>query len=237
MLLGKDHFDSLNPWGQPVVGWSPICQGEGGLYNPRGFALLRIVLHKLIEGDSWPLYDQPILVENPGSIVIAQYGDRIGMIRNFRMVGERLIPDAGADYVRRLEEERRWMELVESLGSWRWECPRGLIPPGVSQDPKGETLEAFIVRTAKLEALEEAGLEIEDARIAGRVNVNPTFFPHAQYVVHAQVKSVGKASPEDLEMIGECKLFTLAELRAMNDAGEFDDGLTMAALALFGMAL
>ena len=61
--------------------------------------------------------------------------------------------------------------------------------------------------------------------------------PHAQYVVHARIASIGDASPEDLEMVGESKLFTMRELRALNDAGEFDDGLTLAALALCGLSL
>ena len=38
-------------------------------------------------------------------------------------------------------------------------------------------------------------------------------------------------------MIEAFKLFTMKELRAMNNSGEFDDGLTLAALALCGLSL
>lgn len=233
VLLEEKHGGAINPWGQPVVGWAPNSQGVGGLHNSRGYGMMRVVLRKLVEGVMQPLYDQPVIVENAGSIVIAQYGERIGLVRNFRMVGERLLPDAGAAYIRRLQEEKLWANLLESLGRWCWEAPRGLAPPR----EQGEDLEAFILRTAKLEALEEAGFKIGESRIVGRVNTNPTFFPHAQYVVHAQIVSMVGANPENLEMIGGSRMFTLQELRDLNNAGEFDDGLTLAGLALCGLSI
>ncbi|MFA5324027.1 MAG: hypothetical protein WC373_15245 [Smithella sp.] len=229
VLLAPEHFGATNSWGQPVVGWVPNSQGIGGLHNPRGYGLVRVVLQKLVDGAMQFLYDQPIIVENAGSIVLAQLGDRVGLVQNFRMVGDRLLPDAGAEYIKRLQEERLWSKLLETLGRWHWEAPRGLAPSSKRDD---EDFESFVLRTAKLEALEEAGLGIEKARIVGRVNANPTFFPHAQYVVHAQIASVGDAVPENLEIIGNMHLFTRQELRRLNDAGEFDDGLTLAALAL-----
>ena len=236
VLLQDEHFGMQNPWSQPVVGWVENSQGVGGLHNPYGFAMPRIVLQKLIDGAMRPLYDQPVIIENAGSIVIPQLGERVGLVRNFRMVGERLLSEAGANYIKELQAQNLWDKLIESLGAWRWECPRGLIPPDVQQT-NGESLIDFVVRTAKLEALEEAGFRIEEARIVGRVNTNPTFFPHPQYIVHARIVSIGNASPENLEIIGERKLFTMEELRALNDVGEFDDGLTLAALALCGLSL
>lgn len=236
VLLQEEHFNMENPWAQPVVGWVENSQGVGGLHNPRGFAMPRIVLQKLMNGMMRPLYDQPVIIENAGSIVIPQLGDRVGLVRNFRMVGERLLPEAGANYIKNLQSQKLWSKLIESLGAWRWECLRGLIPPDARQANR-ESLTDFVVRTAKLEALEEAGFHIEEARIVGRVNANPTFFPHAQYVVHARIASIGDASPEKLEIIGKGKLFTMEELRALNDNGEFDDGLTLAALALCGLSL
>jgi len=236
-LLRKHHFDMTNPWGQDVVGWKPTNDGLGSLHNPRGFAMLRVVAKKFVGDAVHYLYDQPILIENPGSIVIAQLGDRVGLIKNFRMVGERLFPDAGSDYILRLEQERRWAWLVDTLGAWRWECPRGLVPPNAHQQSNPESLNQFVFRTAKLEALEEAGYHLEGVRIAGRVNMNSTFFPHAQYVVHAHISAIEEAHPEPLETIGAARLFTMEELRALNQAGEFDDGPTLAALALCGMHL
>ncbi len=231
-ILKDGHFQMTNPWKKPVVGWQPTSQGVGGLYNPMGFAALRVVNTKLVDGVMVPLYDQPLIVENLGSIVIAQLGDRVGLVKNFRMIGERLLPDAGAEYIRRLESEKRWEELLSTLGQWSWEAPRGLAPGKGEEDMK-----SFILKTAKIEAAEEAGFKIEDARIAGRVNVNTTFFPHAQYVVHARIDSIGKAKPEELELLGATRLFTMRELRELNDAGEFVDGLTLAALALCGLGI
>lgn len=236
VLLQDEHFNTQNSWGHPVVGWVKNSDGVGGLHNPRGFAMLRIVLQKLVDDVMRPLYDQPVIIENAGSIVIPQLGERVGLVRNFRMVGERLLPEAGVNYIKDLQKQKLWGMLIESLGAWRWECPRGLIPPDVQQT-SGDSLVDFVVRTAKLEALEEAGFRIEEARIVGRVNTNPTFFPHSQYVVHARIASIGDASPENLEIIGERKLFTMQELRELNSSGEFDDGLTLAALALCGLSL
>ncbi|MDO8617586.1 MAG: hypothetical protein Q7N87_01690 [Candidatus Uhrbacteria bacterium] len=237
VLLEGQHSNMLNPWGQPVIGWIPTAQGVGGLHNSRGgYAMLRVVVQKRLEDVLCPIYDQPVLIENPGAVVIAQLEDRVGFVQNFRMVGERILPNAGADYVRNLEESGLWSELIKSLGRWCWECPRGLVPPD-ALDGSGELLEAFVLRTAKLEALEEAGFKLQDAHIVGRVNANSTFFPHAQYVVHARIVSRGSATPESLEMIGTSKLFSMKELRTLNERGEFDDGLTLAALALCGLTL
>ena len=68
-------------------------------------------------------------------------------------------------------------------------------------------------------------------------SANPTFFLHSQYVVHARIASIGEASPEELEIIGAMRLFTMAELRQLNMDGGFDDGLTLAAMALCGLSL
>ncbi len=235
-LLEESHLSAMNQWGHPVVGWIPNSQGLGGLHNPRGYGLVRIVLNKLTEGILRPLYDQPILVENAGSIVIAQLGDKVGLIQNFRMTGDRILPVAGADYIRELQKQNLWSILISSLGQWQWECPRGLIPP--SADNTGnESLEDFALRTAKMEAAEEAGYEITEARVVGEVNTNPTFFAHSASVVHAKIASIGDADHEDLEMIGDSRLFTMGELRDLCNAGEFKDGLTLSALALCGLTL
>lgn len=234
-ILRTDHLNMTNPFGHPVVSWVPTSQGYGGLHNPRGYAGLRIAVTKLIEGILRAIYDQIQIVENPGSIVIAQLGDRVCLIQNFRNVGERILPDATSDYVSRLQKEHLWDKLVKSMGRWCWESPRGLVPP--SNTEINESLDDFVIRSAKLEALEEAGLVIEDARIVGRVNANPTFFFHSQYVVYARIASTTDATPEDLEMIGQNRLYSMQELRELNNTGEFEDGLTLAALALCGLHL
>lgn len=232
-LLREDHFGQVNPWGQPVVGWNPTSEGFGGIFNPRGWAFLRVALWKMLEGAKVWLYDQPVIVENAGSVVIVQYGDKVGLVRNFRMVGDRLLPDAGAEYVKRLNAEKLWSKLLNTLGRWCWEAPRGLVPP-MGQE---EGLEEFIKKTAKIEAAEEAGFAVKDVRILGRVNPNSTFFVHSQYVVHAELESIGEAEHENLEILGNVQFFSMSELRRLNDEGSFDDGMTLAALALCGLHL
>lgn len=224
-LLNEGHFKAKNPWGTPVVGWKPTSQGEGGLVNPRGFACLRVV-HLNESGQ--PLYDQPLLVESPGAIVVATLGERIALVKNWRPGAARLF-DAGGDYVRRLDEEKRWSELTSTLGHWRWEVPRGMLP-AESQLRAGESVTDFALRTAKIEANEEAGLSIERAEIVGWLNTNSTFFAHPQAVVRAEITVLGENSPEELEMIGGKKLFLPSEIRELAQDDGVDDGLTMAAL-------
>lgn len=195
---------------------------------PGGWAMLRVIVQRLADGSAKDLYDQPIIVENAGAFVVCQAGRRVGLVQNFRFVGERLM-NAGKDYVRRLDAEGRWAELAATLGSWQWEVPRGL-----SQIEDETDLEKFVIAIAKAEALEESGFVIENARICGRLNVNPTFFAHAQYVVHGRVASTGENSPEELEMIGQTSLFDAEQVRRMADGGEIQDGITLASLALAG---
>lgn len=67
--------------------------------------------------------------------------------------------------------------------------------------------------------------------------MNATFFLHPQWVVLAEIESAGEARPENPEIIGNSRLFTRADLRGLVDAGELDDGLTLAAFALAGIAI
>lgn len=211
-----------------VVGWKPGTQGVGSLVNPKGWALLRVVVQKVVEGQLKDLYDQPLIVENPGSIVVCTAGDKVGLVQNYRFTGNRIL-EAGADYVKRLNEEGRWDELLETLGEWQWELPRGL-----SQVNKETNLYKFVLDTAKAEALEESGFTIANARIAGMVNANTTFFAHSQYVVAADIISKGENKPESLEILGRTQMFSAREIRRMTDTLLLQDGLTFASLALAG---
>lgn len=223
LLVNEDHGTSL-------IGWQPASVGLGGLVNKKGWAMLRVVVQKVVEGRLRDLYDQPVLVESPGAVVVCRVGDRIGLAQNFRFVGERIL-QAGADYVRRLDDERRWEDLLSTLGSWRWELPQGLAPP----DNNENDLEKFILKTAQAEALEEAGFTVASSRIVGRVNTNPTFFAHSQYVVLGDIVAQSDQRPEDLEIIGKVRLFSPQEIRKLVDSGELDNGLTLAALAVAGV--
>ena len=230
LLTLDDVSDSgrKNCFGYPLIGWQSTSMGSGGLFNPRGFAMLRVVVQKIVEGRLEDIYDQPMIVENAGAIAVCTLGRKVGMVQNFRLVGERIAAAPG-DYVAQLNTEERWGELMASLGQWQWELPRGLAPPTNEAD-----LEKFIIECAKLEALEEAGVHVANSRIAGRYNANPTFYPHAQYVVAADIESIGEQQPEDLEMMGEMALFSAEEIRAMVTAGQLTDSLTLAGLAVAG---
>lgn len=212
----------------PLVGWKSTVAGEGSLVNPRGWAMLRVVVQRIAEGKTCDLYDQPILVENPGSIVLCRLGRKVGLVRNFRFVGKRIIK-AGGDYVKRLEKEHRWDELLEALGTWRWELPRGL-----ASFIDGTAAEQFAAATANVEALEEAGYLLTDVKAIGMINVNPTFFAHSQYVVQGTIVAKRRNRPEPGELIGEVRLFSAREIRRAVTDGELDDSQTIAALAIAG---
>lgn len=224
------HKDAeKNP--KSLVGWQPASQGEGSLANLMGFALMRVIVQKVIDGKLEDLYDQPILVENTGAVVVPVVGDKIGLIQNYRFVGER-IQTADPSYVKSLNDEQKWGELAAALGAWRWELPAGISPL-----QGGKSLEEVVLAAAKLEASEEAGFVIVNARIIGKVNFNPTFFAHAQYVVMGEIASRGEQSIEDEEIIGGVNLFSPAEIRGLIEDGDLDDGRSLSSLALAGIAI
>ena len=240
------HRWMMNPRGQSVVGWRGVAGAENGrafCNAGGGFALLWVVHRKPgPDGQLTRLYEQPCIVENPGAIVVAlDDRGRIGLVQNFRGVrGPRLKGVPVSNYVRTVDEQNRWGELVKTLGQWTWECPRGLAPPekvASSDEDGGEALKRHVLKVARLEAAEEAGFELKNPRIVGSMNINTTFFAHDQMVVRAQLARIGKTEHEDLEQIGAVRFFSLEELGAMRDAGEFTDGITLAALAMCGLAL
>lgn len=227
-LLTKEDFEKQNAFGKPLVGWRPTSQGEGGLYNQAGWSMLRVVVQKIADGQPLDLYDQPMLVLSAGAGVVCQAGNKVGLVQNYRFVSPRIL-EAGREYVKRLNEENRWEELMASLGEWKWELPRGLSPLTGEAD-----LAKFVLATAKVEAAEEAGFTLKDARIVGTVNMDTTFYPHPQYVVHGRVVAAGQKKAEDLEIIGQTRLFTGEQIREMATRGEIDDGWVFAGLGLAG---
>lgn len=223
------------------LGWKVARQGLRSFINTRGFGLLWVMHQKLKPDGSYAdLYDQPMIVENPGALVVLRSADKIGLIQNFRMTGDRLL-NKGADYLRALVglemqdkievevDKPRLRDLVASLGEWQLECPRGLANVGFEGG-----LEQFLIATAKREALEEAGCTIANPRLVGKLNLNTTFFMHSQYVVAGDVIAVGDAQPEDLEVIGGLKFYSRAEIRKLVNDGKLVDGATLAALAAAG---
>lgn len=218
-----------NIYGKPLIGWRSSVFGYGGIVNPQGFAAMRVVIRKMVDGQLEDIYDQPVLVESPGAIVVCRMGQRVGLVQNWRLVGERIATTPG-QYVRELEEQGRWDELFRTLGAWRWELPQGIAPPSDAKD-----FSAFVLKSAKLEAAEEGGFVVRNARIVGRVNASPTFFPHAQYVVEADIAHVESQRTEDLEMLGATWLAMPADIRRLVTEGVLDNSMSLAALAIAGV--
>ena len=210
--------------------WMPIGgDAYQGFANPRGWALVHAVVQKAAnEGSLRDLYDQFLMVEDPGTIVVPRIGQKVGMVQNYRFVGERLLPDI--DYVRKLVEGNLWAEVCASLGTWKWELPRGIGKP----PDAGVDLRHFVLAAAKVEADEEGGFEVTDERICGRINPNSTFFPHAQYVVAARVTKIVPSSPEERELIGRAQAFSRNEIEDMIEKGQLDDALSLSALVVSG---
>jgi hypothetical protein len=209
-----------------------------------GFALMHVMMQKHVEGAWKDLYDQFTLFESPGAMVIcADEAGRVGLIENFRLVGPR--PEQYIElcrnpatkelelkrYVETVRTNEGFSAVVNSLGRFVWECPRGLAPPTGAKD-----LQAFVRGIAAIEAKEEGGFDIAEAEIIGEVNPNTTFFAHSQYVVRARIISRGANQPEAFEKIGKVKMFTPFQLREMVKKGELFDGLTLASLAISGFA-
>ena len=246
-FVGTD-YGAMNAFGKPLVGWKrngiedPGPVQLDGFVNEMGFALMHVVNQKAA-GDTWQdLYDQFVLFENPGAIVVCTDGDgRVGLIQNFRLVGDRLQevmerlrnPATGqidfSGYVKTLRDKQMFGQALAALGEYVWELPRGLAPAGEAAD-----IAAFIKKVAAIEAKEEGGFDIAEACLRGKVNANTTFFPHAQYVAEGTIVARGANRPEDLEQIGKVKMFTPERLRQMADTDAFYDGLSLACLAKVG---
>ncbi len=229
LQLAEDN-DKLNRFDKPVIGWHHASQGEGSIVNQNiGMAVMMIVVQKMFDNGFEDLYNQPMMVQNVGTMVVCKSDDdRVMLIQSYRMNADRLA-GVSANYVRTLNEQGRWEELLASLGSWKWELPAGLAPPGEADD-----LEAFILKTAAIEALEESGVRICNPQNMGRLNFDPAFFMHSQYVVQAEIAHIGDPRIEQLEIIGKRQLFSGSEIRALIDAGQMDDCRSIGALALAG---
>lgn len=228
-LLTENDDGKINAFGKPLIGWLPTSQGFDSLINPHGFAKLRVIVQTKIEKRMEDLYDQPVIIENPGSIVICMANGKFGFVENFRMVGERLPTKNPNKYVKEINNDKRWKELLASLGTNKWELPRGIAVTNETD------LNKLALACAKIEASEEAGFEISDAKIIGKVNANSTFFPHSQYIVSAMIDTIGEQKPEKLETIGKIKLFSKKEIRKMVNNGELDDGMSLSTLAIAGI--
>ncbi len=231
-----------------IAGWRPVPHETADIRaNPRGFAAAWVTVPIAAKPSNAgeppspafvPGYEQPLLIEDLGAIVIATDAQgRVALVENYRFIGPRLADAPPSGYVRSILERDRWKELAESLGTWNLECPRGMLDANkLATPPKaGDDLGAFIKGVARVEGLEEGGLELEDLRFAGWMNTNTTFFAHPQAVVEARIVRINKQDPEAFEHIGALHLLSPSELRARIDASTFIDGVTLAGLSICGI--
>lgn len=230
--------NELNHFGHPQIGWHVNPEGFMGMSNAKagfGLAWLMVQLPDP-ENDNQlaPTYNAPAIFENAGVIILAKSSDgRYAFVENHRYVGDRL-PDIPANnYIQGLNEQKRWAEAVEDLGRKKYELPAGLAPASSEH----AELEMVVKQTAKMEAQEEAGIQIANLQIFGSGNMNPTFFPYAQSIVTARITSIGEQSIEDYEAIGKFKLFSPEEIVDLAEKGEIDDMKTFGAFGRAGIKL
>lgn len=241
---------------EPTLDWKPIPECAG-LANPAAGCAILHVENQVRSGRAFrDQYDQPLFVENPGSILVATFGERVGLIRNYRLTearplicgtdedasvnlvrdasaipkGQRPLPeDNGRGYVASLLRNRLFGQAVEGLGRWVWEAPRGIAPVRLETDAR-----RLFEDIARVEGAEEAGFELCDVEICGSVNPNTTYFAHAQSVVRARIRTFDDHARESSETIGGIRLFTGREIRDLIVKGEFICGMTISALAIAG---
>lgn len=221
--------------GNRAVTWKPItnCLQSWHL-AAKGFAVLWTLRR---DADGNPTHDQPVFLENPGVTIIVRRGDTIGLIREWRATGHRIVKNR-SNYIEALRAQNLWQQLAHSLGRYEWQAPRG-IAPACTEESVSQSQEEYILGLAALEALEEAGLTIAHARlVSGEFNTNTSWFAHTHQVVLADVKSVAANRPDAEEDIqGGIEFFTMAEIREMIRQGEFTCGTTMAALFMCGFRI
>ena len=150
------------------------------------------------------------------------------MVQAWRNTCER-VGEPTADYVGGLDESRRWEELMLAAGGWKWELVAGIPPQKVSEP--FASWEELALLTARHEGLSEAGFSLDNPEVVGRVNWNPTFSLHDQFVVRADVVGVGAAAHEELEVIGDVHFFTPTQVRHLVIDGLFTNALHKGALA------
>lgn len=167
--------------------------------------------------DGTPLYDQPLWTEPTGAIVVAtDEQDRIGFVQNFRVV----VRDADAGWASPPKN-------FDGYGRVSLELPRGFPEPGEAA-----------IDTARREAEEELGVEVERPVLIGWHNPNTTYCAASIPIFLVSVaKPVRSAAPADrTEPIEGVCFLTVAEVLARVREGEVLCGMTKSALLTYLVA-
>lgn len=221
-----------------IIGWGESDQCYGKV-NPKGWAsIFGMVWREGDDGQPEYLYDQPLIIENEGVIVVLRHedGQRLLFSEVFRPIGERIAILRFKKYVRKLEARNWWPALFGSLGRWQFECPMGLIE---SEDLEGHDgdIQQIVIAAAVREARAEVGAEITNARIVGRLTPTTTFIPHASWVVEATVTSLQGQVPEKEELVRPPQWVNRSQLSQLSMEGAIWDARTIAALSFAGIPM
>ena len=106
------------------------------------------------------------------------------------------------------------------LGEWQWGLPRGF-----SHDLDSEV-------TARAELEEEMGITSAELRMLGHLTPDSGLLASRVAVMLARIGETGDRPYRDTQEIAASRWATIPGLWAMAAAGELEDGMTLAALAL-----
>ncbi|MBU6447407.1 NUDIX domain-containing protein [Patescibacteria group bacterium] len=174
------------------------------------------------------LYDQPLMVENQGAVIVAlDSRGRIGMVRVFRPVAKHIDTFNPRAFYDQYMWEHAWDERegMEFFGRFSWELPGGMHKDGDSSHQQ----------TAEREATEELGVHMRWCEYLGMIIPNTTFMATPQPVYLGRVHEGRGSSPthQDEEGIAKVGWFSRKELDMAIADGSIFDAITMAALQKF----
>ncbi len=236
----------LNMNGQSLIGWEESTFSPDAHINPiYGGLLARAIVQKAYPeghpqaGQLGDLYDQFMFFQDRAIIVVARdQRGRVALVQNWRNTGKR--PGRKPKILRDFDKKQLGPKLVARLGETHWEVPRGM-PDGIG---RVRSLKEFARKAARLETSQESGYRIENIQILGEPIQDTTWFPYGQMVVSGTIVGRrGRQRPEDMEIIGQSRLFTPRQLsqifrrgKTFNGVGS-RDGMSLMAFSLAGVHL
>jgi 8-oxo-dGTP pyrophosphatase MutT (NUDIX family) len=218
------------------VGWRPVPVNPRSYVNPRGWAVLWIIVTTRDAQGREYSYEQPTIIQNSGVYVVCR--DRQGLValqRERRLSTERLSEmKSAASYVRELLEKDLWGKLVETFGSWQWQLPRGLPDPRDGELFLKDT--DVLLVAARRTAREEIGAHLDHAELLNaRIIGNSTFDVHPQYVAVGERRSADEAAVKLDEHIRPVEWLSAEAIRSLIARGELRDASSVMALAAAGV--
>jgi hypothetical protein len=211
------------------MGWRPMLVNPRSYANPRGWAVLWVVVEQTRADGSVYQYEQPTVIENPGVYVIFRdIQGRVALQQERRLCTDRQLVNTDLSLVRNLLRNDRWNDLIQTFGTWQWQLPRGFPP----HDLKVEGLDfigAFVTAVSRL-AHEEIGVSVSAIQLLShRVFGNTVFDVHPQYIATAEAgwMSHSLSLPEHIRPV---QWLFPTQIRKLIYNNELQDARTIAAL-------